>query len=952
MTAIQGAASVYEYTLGTVRVFVVPPTRAHTDTLGDTTRFDWPSTAASWVEEARLLPVSSQRQVGSLGTATFRLLRRTREENGNLVAGDPGKFAKGCYIAIATGIAQTFAANGTPQLIAFDATKVKWWGWVTAVDAQRFADADDESGVVTAQELGGLLDSSQLTGWQQESTDPNYSVAISTPPTANMSIADGIIVGNRIAGPAGESWFARRAADCGQTAAKVWTRWRLLSHLIAYCKPANIPTLSVVASVNLQAFLDDTTLPEVYELYGLTMKGALDMLLPRARGVGWYLAPKTDLSGWAVNVYSHDPTGAYLKTPAGVAVANTPVDVTADDTFADVSYSESASEEFDEVVIRGERVVVGATVAYGDGNLDAGWLHGSSGDQEDLFRKCTGVTYPTSPTPGDKIARNTEKRQGPGLDRVFTTFALKADSNGTIGYKTPPGLGTGTAKAIAPRVTWDSTAKTINLANDSGNNLQPYIPTARILRWLPWPKTVDPDGTDRRSAAEKVQPEYLPPRVFRYLASPPAYDREKWINLMTHGAPQDSGHVQRGTPSVSADDRSFAIRIECSPPEMLARNHWSVGDAAMAWYPLTPNDTSGSAKQAIDWQSLVATIAFETDQRVEVSAIRPGLPSAAASRRQLVISEPGLKFWMVLQGTILGLDSATSGGAMQPWRVSATNAESWATSGQNAVAYVTRNDYPTAQRLCDMVAAWVFRRRMSASIRLKHSDTLPVWAELGTMIGKVIDRTAGTGVAEGAITANTVVESIAYDWNARSPSVTVTTTVVERPELPRLAHGRGSSSPTAGGAVSAQLGGTTAQAVAGLQADVLRLESHTQKLPILPPRALGGAATSLMTVVVIGGNTLGSGQAGIKYSSSAITDAPSAYDPDVTSSFADYFGRGNLYIDGVLQANKVLIVNDLTGGAVNFALLVNDVVVVATPRTLTVGGDPNTTITAYSPLFL
>lgn len=138
--------------------------------------------------------------------------------------------------------------------------------------------------------------------------------------------------------------------------------------------------------------------------------------------------------------------------------------------------------------------------------------------------------------------------------------------------------------------------------------------------------------------------------------------------------------------------------------------------------------------------------------------------------------------------------------------------------------------------------------------------------------------------------------------------------------------------------------------IADLEREVKKLRQALAQRPIKPPK--GAASAQLQTVAIIGGNTLTTGQDGIKYSSSTISNVPSAYDPDVDTSFIDGVGRGTLYIDGVAQANRVLIVNDPVGGAINFALLNGDTVVVVAARTLTVGGDPNVTISAYSPAFL
>jgi len=65
------------------------------------------------------------------------------------------------------------------------------------------------------------------------------------------------------------------------------------------------------------------------------------------------------------------------------------------------------------------------------------------------------------------------------------------------------------------------------------------------------------------------------------------------------------------------------------------------------------------------------------------------------------------------------------------------------------------------------------------------------------------------------------------------------------------------------------------------------------------------------TILIKGGNTLDTAQLGVKYST--VTTVPSAYDPNVTTSFIDGIGRGTLYVNGVAQDGYVLVVNDERG---------------------------------------
>ena len=66
-------------------------------------------------------------------------------------------------------------------------------------------------------------------------------------------------------------------------------------------------------------------------------------------------------------------------------------------------------------------------------------------------------------------------------------------------------------------------------------------------------------------------------------------------------------------------------------------------------------------------------------------------------------------------------------------------------------------------------------------------------------------------------------------------------------------------------------------------------------------------------VTIDGGNTLDSGQSGVIYVEGEIPSVPSAYDPNVTSTFIDGIGRGKLYINGAAQDGYVLVVNDDRG---------------------------------------
>lgn len=87
--------------------------------------------------------------------------------------------------------------------------------------------------------------------------------------------------------------------------------------------------------------------------------------------------------------------------------------------------------------------------------------------------------------------------------------------------------------------------------------------------------------------------------------------------------------------------------------------------------------------------------------------------------------------------------------------------------------------------------------------------------------------------------------------------------------------------------------------------NLLHLSARLDQRPVIRTSRPG---TQRAWVKIVGGNTLDeNGQAGIE--AVQVASVPTAYDPTVTSSFIDGIGRGTLTLDGVTQADYVLINN-------------------------------------------
>lgn len=139
-----------------------------------------------------------------------------------------------------------------------------------------------------------------------------------------------------------------------------------------------------------------------------------------------------------------------------------------------------------------------------------------------------------------------------------------------------------------------------------------------------------------------------------------------------------------------------------------------------------------------------------------------------------------------------------------------------------------------------------------------------------------------------------------------------------------------------------------------LERDNAELRQRAANTPILI-KAAGGAAASVDRLTIDSGNTLATGQYGIKFVATPITNVAVAYDPTTPGAAIDGIGWAQLIRDGVF-VSYVLACNDNSSGTdIGFDLLgtspsglpVPDVCSVARTKTVTVGGDPLVTLLMY-----
>jgi hypothetical protein len=141
---------------------------------------------------------------------------------------------------------------------------------------------------------------------------------------------------------------------------------------------------------------------------------------------------------------------------------------------------------------------------------------------------------------------------------------------------------------------------------------------------------------------------------------------------------------------------------------------------------------------------------------------------------------------------------------------------------------IFRNDFPLAEKICNRLAAFHFRRRQGFAYVGMRPDAPPTWAYIGCPVSKVIESTVGDNAAEVSATYNVVIEKIDVVLGDK-PRITV------HGELPSAPSFGSSPSPSSGGSISIAQNGTLAQAVAQVRQDVNALAKDGQRTPLVLP---------------------------------------------------------------------------------------------------------------------
>jgi len=257
-------------------------------------------------------------------------------------------------------------------------------------------------------------------------------------------------------------------------------------------------------------------------------------------------------------------------------------------------------QKFGKIVVLGRRIVVCCTLDYA--TLEGKWPE----DLETAYKAGTG-------NPDDDAEDHDKARQADRFHPVYQYFGAPADWDWH--------------EELA-RVELDRSGNVVAVCTGDYQNK-----VRRTLTRLPlregFDYTTDPPTDSNPSGYEA---EYRNIEAWLYVED----EQTGW-------PPSSSGRyvsVDMLGIALSASGADWGIILNPSPNHLLAKNHW--------------DDANETDKEPLyDYETLVATIAIETDQRF---AMVYEIPDAKPSDGTLVVSVPDAELWWLAPSTVIGVD--------------------------------------------------------------------------------------------------------------------------------------------------------------------------------------------------------------------------------------------------------------------------------------------------------
>lgn len=607
--------------------------------------------AGSWVQAVQLEPVRSTVMAApGLGSAILKmrygsgmLEDGTALADGSLIASQRKK-----YVQIRSSDYSNFSSYTAEFTGVIPADEFRMLGDDgTVKSAEQF---------VKAYSMGYLLDT-QLDTAYAEPLGGGTAVLIDHMPVFNTKNASGQVEGNRSASKhtidTKQSYVFAGGDGCG-----TWSYADIIEYLLAHCQTATA-TFTLSCPAALLTALGSMT--GVFDFNGMTLRGALDTLLNRARGIGWG-ADVDSLDVPYISVWSLLDTSLTVGTmtmPAHLASDRYTVNMWNVDAHADLRVTADEAQVYDKIIARGARIKTCCTFSLGDSTLEKAWTAAEETAYEEAACNTTGYSSLSTKA---KAEKNDRFRATDRFRRVFSAFRVPVDWDWKIG------------SAFA-NPAWNGSTDTLN---ESANGAY-WNAEKRFYPFLPFKEGWDYSGT---SAVDK-NPDDIENEYRKLFAVVKNSD-----NTYSYAESR-----KEAAASVRPMSSQMGVEVSFRPRHLAAKNDFSGAEPSATDADFSTN--------ACDYNDMKVTAMVETDQYLQL--VYTGATTETVRTKK--ISIPDAELWYVTGGTVVDIDAdgnlVTYGGTSK----------------------IIRDDRDTLRSILAAAVAWYGKRRNRLTINCGIVDT-------------------------------------------------------------------------------------------------------------------------------------------------------------------------------------------------------------------------------------
>ena len=468
--------------------------------------------------------------------------------------------------AAATG---SFTPQGTATGTATSASAASWeTAWVGRISGENREAMGASNGASGRQHFDcyGPAQLLQKTGVADAIFDKSggETARVEWVPGINDRDARGALVGNRTAAKVGDSYLYGGSAT--------WSHFDYCEYLLKqFVEPETGATWSITDATGHLSNLKNTIKIGTTQ----TALAILRKLIPKEYGLEWLILPDTDGDAFEIYVFSlvaRDYAFAGKTLPTNGNTLEIQTSQTTDSISTQIIAS--SDQQYRQIRILGRRIIVCCSLYGADGDLEAKW-------PQPLEAEYVTAAFAVTADAEDCDAERDSDR----YRAVFQQFGTPADWDFRDGDAAP---------------TVDDYGEWTGDGSDSAEIGDFQTQTRSTLRWLPLLEGVDyADGATIDSNPADHIPELLPPTA--------------WLWKDADQSDSGSGSAGRYIPAEEAGCHVTACRNSLGlwmkngkANHLIAENHWSGAGAT---------DTAPE----YDWEEMVATVAFESDQRLSVT---------------------------------------------------------------------------------------------------------------------------------------------------------------------------------------------------------------------------------------------------------------------------------------------------------------------------------------------